>query len=70
MYIKKDCLDFWKLVMKFVKMLKEEVEADDIAEVVSKWTGVPVTRMLEAEMEKYFFGEGSAAPKEFVPPAP
>ena len=34
------------------KMLKEEVDEEDIAEVVSKWTGIPVTRMLEGEMQK------------------
>jgi|WetSurMetagenome_2_1015567.scaffolds.fasta_scaffold00085_52 ATP-dependent Clp protease ATP-binding subunit ClpB len=34
------------------KMLKEEVSEDDIAEVVSKWSGVPVTRMLEGEAQK------------------
>ena len=34
------------------KMLKEEVEAEDIAHVVSKWTGIPVSRMLEGEREK------------------
>jgi ATP-dependent Clp protease ATP-binding subunit ClpB len=34
------------------KLLKEEVDADDIAAVVSKWTGIPVTRMLEGEVEK------------------
>jgi ATP-dependent Clp protease ATP-binding subunit ClpB len=33
-------------------MLKEEVDEDDVAEVVSRWTGVPVTRMLEGEREK------------------
>ncbi len=33
-------------------MLKEEVDAEDIAEVVSRWTGVPVSRLLEAEMQK------------------
>ena len=33
-------------------MLKEEVDAEDIAEVVSKWTGVPVSRLMEAEMSK------------------
>jgi ATP-dependent Clp protease ATP-binding subunit ClpB len=33
-------------------MLKEEVDAEDIAEVVSKWTGVPVTRLMEGEMSK------------------
>jgi ATP-dependent Clp protease ATP-binding subunit ClpB len=32
--------------------LKEEVDAEDIAEVVSKWTRVPVTRLLEGEIEK------------------
>jgi ATP-dependent Clp protease ATP-binding subunit ClpB len=34
------------------KMLKEEVDDEDIAEVVSKWTGIPVSRMLEGEREK------------------
>ncbi len=34
------------------RMLKEEVDADDIAEVVSKWTGIPVSRMLESERTK------------------
>jgi ATP-dependent Clp protease ATP-binding subunit ClpB len=33
-------------------MLKEEVDADEIAVVVSKWTGIPVSRLLEGEMEK------------------
>ena len=34
------------------KMLKEEVDAEDIAEVLSRWTGIPVSRMLEGEREK------------------
>jgi ATP-dependent Clp protease ATP-binding subunit ClpB len=34
------------------KMLKEEVEAEDIAEIVSKWTGIPVSKMLESERHK------------------
>ena len=34
------------------KMLKEEVDAEDVAEVVSRWTGVPVSRMMEGEREK------------------
>jgi ATP-dependent Clp protease ATP-binding subunit ClpB len=34
------------------RYLKEEVDADDIAEIVSKWTGVPVSRLLEGEIEK------------------
>ncbi len=33
-------------------MLKEEVEAEDIAEIVAKWTGIPVQRMLESERTK------------------
>jgi ATP-dependent Clp protease ATP-binding subunit ClpB len=34
------------------KMLKEEVDAEDIAEIVSRWTGIPVSRMLESERAK------------------
>jgi ATP-dependent Clp protease ATP-binding subunit ClpB len=34
------------------RLLKEEVDAEDIAEVVSRWTGIPVSRMLEGEMKK------------------
>lgn len=34
------------------KMLKEEVDAEDIAEIVSKWTGIPVSKMLESERSK------------------
>ena len=34
------------------KMLKEEVDAEDIAEIVSKWTGIPVNKMLESERSK------------------
>ncbi|HUD23101.1 MAG TPA: ATP-dependent chaperone ClpB [Acidobacteriaceae bacterium] len=34
------------------RMLKEEVDEEDIAAVVSKWTGIPVSRMLEGEMQK------------------
>jgi ATP-dependent Clp protease ATP-binding subunit ClpB len=33
-------------------MLKEEVDAEDVAEVVAKWTGIPVTRLLEGEKQK------------------
>ena len=39
-------------LQKSQKMLKEEVEADDIAEVVAKWTGIPVSKMLEGEIQK------------------
>ena len=34
------------------RMVREEVTADDIAEVVSRWTGIPVSRMLQSEREK------------------
>jgi ATP-dependent Clp protease ATP-binding subunit ClpB len=34
------------------RMLKEEVDAEDVAEVVAKWTGIPVTRMLEGDVER------------------
>jgi ATP-dependent Clp protease ATP-binding subunit ClpB len=39
-------------LQKGQRMLKEEVDAEDVAEVVSKWTGVPVARMLEGELER------------------
>ncbi|MCS7229907.1 MAG: ATP-dependent chaperone ClpB [Candidatus Kryptonium sp.] len=39
-------------VQKDLRMLKEEVDAEDIAEIVSKWTGIPVQRMLESERTK------------------
>ncbi len=39
-------------IQKERKMLKEEVDAEDIAEIVAKWTGIPVQRMLESERAK------------------
>jgi ATP-dependent Clp protease ATP-binding subunit ClpB len=39
-------------LQKDLKMLKEEVDAEDIAEIVAKWTGIPVSKMLEGEREK------------------
>jgi ATP-dependent Clp protease ATP-binding subunit ClpB len=39
-------------LQKDQKMLKEEVDAEDIAEVVAKWTGIPVSKMLEGEIQK------------------
>jgi ATP-dependent Clp protease ATP-binding subunit ClpB len=39
-------------LQKDQKMLKEEVDAEDVAEVVSKWTGIPVARMMETEKQK------------------
>ena len=40
------------VLQKSGKMLKEEVDEEDVAEVVSKWTGIPVSRMLEGEVDK------------------
>lgn len=40
------------LIQKDKKMLKEEVDAEDIAEVVAKWTGIPLSKMLESEKDK------------------
>jgi ATP-dependent Clp protease ATP-binding subunit ClpB len=34
------------------RLLKEEVDADDVANVVARWTGIPVTRLMEGEMQK------------------
>lgn len=39
-------------IQKQGKLLKEEVDAEDIAEIVAKWTGIPVSRMLETEKMK------------------
>jgi ATP-dependent Clp protease ATP-binding subunit ClpB len=39
-------------IQKDKKMLKEEVDSEDIAEVVAKWTGIPVSRMMESEKSK------------------
>ncbi|MHB8336647.1 MAG: ATP-dependent chaperone ClpB [Ignavibacteriaceae bacterium] len=39
-------------IQKNQRMLKEEVDAEDIAEVVAKWTGIPVSKMLESERTK------------------
>ncbi len=41
-----------KMQAKGKQLVKEEVDAEDIAEIVSKWTGIPVTRMLKSEREK------------------
>ncbi len=40
------------VLQKDRRMLKEEVDEEDIADIVARWTGVPVTRMLESEMQK------------------
>jgi len=39
-------------IQKTSKYLKEEVDAEDIAEIVAKWTGIPVAKMLESERER------------------
>src|SRR5262245_7157362 len=39
-------------LQKNQQMLKEEVDAEDVAEVVAKWTGIPVAKMLEGEVQK------------------
>ena len=39
-------------VQKKAKYLKEEVDSEDIADIVSKWTGIPVSKMLESERER------------------
>jgi len=39
-------------LQKSSRFLKEEVDSDDIAEVVAKWTGIPVTRMLQSDRER------------------
>jgi ATP-dependent Clp protease ATP-binding subunit ClpB len=44
--------DELRLLQDQRKMLKEEVDDEDVAEVVSRWTGIPVSRMLESEREK------------------
>jgi ATP-dependent Clp protease ATP-binding subunit ClpB len=49
--LKKETEELGK-IQKDKKMLKEEVDAEDIAEVVAKWTGIPVSRMLESERSK------------------
>ena len=42
----------YKLASANGSMIKEEVDAEDVAEVVSRWTGIPVSRMLASEREK------------------
>ncbi len=41
-----------QIIQKSGKLLKEEVDVEDIAEIVAKWTGIPVQRMLETERSK------------------
>ncbi|MCU1348238.1 MAG: clpB, partial [Acidobacteria bacterium] len=48
-------------IQKSGAMLKEEVTEEDIAEIVSRWTGVPVTRMMESELQKLVHMEENLA---------
>jgi ATP-dependent Clp protease ATP-binding subunit ClpB len=45
--------------LQSARMLKEEVDAEDIAEIVSKWTHIPVSKLLEAEVQKLLTMEDS-----------
>ena len=40
------------LLQTHERMLKEEVDAEDVAEVIAKWTGVPVSKLMESEVQK------------------
>jgi ATP-dependent Clp protease ATP-binding subunit ClpB len=48
-------------VQKKGKMLREEVDEEDVAEVVSRWTGIPVSKMLEGDVERLIKMEDSLA---------
>jgi ATP-dependent Clp protease ATP-binding subunit ClpB len=48
-------------VQKTKKMLKEEVDEEDVAEVISKWTGIPVSKMLEGDVERLIKMEADLA---------
>ena len=48
-------------VQKTKKMLKEEVDEEDVAEVISKWTGIPVSKMLEGDVERLIKMESALA---------
>ncbi len=48
-----------KEIQKAGALLKEEVDAEEIAQVVGKWTGIPVSRLMEGEMEKLLHMEES-----------
>jgi len=42
----------WRQIPQEERLLKEEVSADDVAKIVSRWTGIPATRLLRSEAEK------------------
>lgn len=51
-------------------MVKEEVTPDDIADVVSRWTGIPVSRMLQSERENWFIWKQSFTSASLVKTRP
>lgn len=57
----KEQVKFLSRIPKSSKLLKEEVEEEDVARVVSRWTGVPVTRMLADEIQKLAYMEKELA---------
>ncbi|MCJ7827887.1 AAA family ATPase, partial [Patescibacteria group bacterium] len=48
----KEALNDWKKIPAEKRLIKEEVTADDVAQVVARWTGIPVTRLVSSEQEK------------------
>lgn len=50
--LEKKLSEIQKKEKKGTKLLKEEIDGEDIANVVSKWTGIPVSRLIESEMQK------------------
>ena len=50
-------------IQKDYRMLKEEVSEEDVASVVAKWTGIPVDKLLEGEMDKLVHAEDNLAKK-------
>lgn len=50
--IQKEIEEITKEIEKSSRMLKEEVDEEDVAEVVSKWTGIPISKLMEGEVEK------------------
>lgn len=48
-------------IQKDKKMLKEEVDEEDVAHIVSKWTGIPVSKMLEGDLERLIKMEANLA---------
>lgn len=51
----------WQQISDSEKLIKEEVTAEDIAEIVSRWTGIPVSRLIKAESQKLIHLEDELA---------